>query len=174
MHIERPVGGWIVNIELAYVKSDNTECVFQIVQKRLNGELAGLSFPKGILMPDSYSLFLANNEKRKIAVSRPINGWITLIESKEVNDYALLFELSKELKKSVVAIVQSDVIGAWGYAQMSSGEIIHSYFSEEDDDIEGLVDGIRTNHGITCPILFFRDAVKQDKEGWVIAKKEHL
>lgn len=95
-----------MNIEVAYVRKNNNESISEIIERRLCGVLEDPRIPDGVDIPDSYEVFLANNEKRKVAVSAPVNGWITVIESKEVNDYAMLFEISKELQTEVIAIVQ--------------------------------------------------------------------
>ena len=48
----------------------------------------------------------------------------TIIESKEVNDNALLLYISKELNTDVNSVVQSDATGAWGFAEMSKGKVV--------------------------------------------------
>lgn len=162
-----------MNIEVAYVRKNNNESISEIIERRLCGALEDLRIPDGIDIPDSYEVFLANNEKRKVAVSAPVNGWITVIESKEVNDYAMLFEISKELQTEVIAIVQSGAIGAWGYVKMKSGEVVQSRFSEEDDDIEGLIEDFKTSNGITEPFYLFREAIQRRTDGWLIIQRHN-
>ena len=83
-----------MNVEQSFIKSTEKGRIIEIIEERLNGRLKDVRLCYPINVPDSYSAILANDEKRKIAVSSPQNGWVALIESKEVNDYALLFQLS--------------------------------------------------------------------------------
>ena len=119
---------------------------------------------------DSYDAILANEVKRKVAISSPRNGWIAIIESKEVNDYAMLLQLSKKFQTEVLAILQSDVAGAWGYVEMFKGKVIKNYFSEEDDEIEDLIDEKMNEKGIDIPIYMFREVIREKGEGWDIVQ----
>lgn len=121
-------------------------------------------------VPDSYDTILANAAKRKIAVSSLRNGWIAVVESKEVNDYAMLLELSRKLHTEVLAVVWSDAVGAWGYAEMLNGEVVKSYFSEEDDEMEDLLDSKLRQKNICQPLFLFREAVRERGNGWDIVK----
>ena len=103
-----------MNIELAFIKSVEYGKVVEMVNERLNGSLRDIRFCSQMDVPDSYDAILANEVKRKVAISSPRNGWIAIIESKEVNDYAMLLQLSKKFQTEVLAILQSDVAGAWG------------------------------------------------------------
>lgn len=159
-----------MNVELAYIKSAETEKIIKIVEERLNGNLKNISLSNRIEVPDSYGLILANDVKRKIAISSSKTGWITIIESKEVNDYALLLQLSKELRTEVVAIIQSDIAGAWGFVEMSEGNMRSSYFSEEDDDIEDLIKRKLSEKTIFEPLYMFREVVREKGNGWNIVQ----
>ena len=121
-------------------------------------------------VPDSYDAILANEVKRKVAISSPRNGWIAIIESKEVNDYAMLLQLSKKFQTEVLVILQSDVAGAWGYVEMFKGKVIKNYFSEEDDEIEDLIDEKMNEKGIDIPIYMFREVIREKGEGWDIVQ----
>lgn len=96
-----------MNIELAFIKSTENERVVEMVNERLNGRLRDIRLCIQMDVPDSYESILANEEKRKVAISSSKNGWIAIIESKEVNDYAMLLQLSIELETEVLAIIQS-------------------------------------------------------------------
>lgn len=130
-----------MNVEQAFIKCNEKERVIKIVKELLDGRLRVVCRNYQMEVPDSYYTILANDAKRKIAIAAPQNGWIALIESKEVNDYAMLIELSRELQTEVLAVVLSDAVGAWGYVEISEGEVVKSYFSEDDDEIEDLLDG---------------------------------
>lgn len=159
-----------MNIESAFVKSVDVGRIVRIVNERLNGNLKDISLCNEIEVPDSYDEILANNVKRKVAISASKNGWIAIIESKEVNDYAMLIQLSKDLHTEVLAVIQSDVTGAWGYVEIIEGKVIKSYFSEEDDDIESLLDNKLNEKEICIPLYMFREAVRERGNGWNIVQ----
>lgn len=155
-----------MNVEQAFVKSIDNRRVVEIVNERLNGNLKDICLSGQLDVPDSYSEILANNVNRKVAISDSENGWIALIESKEVNDYAMLLQLSKELETEVLAVIQCDVIGAWGYVEILKGEVIESYFSEEDDAIEDLLKSKLDEKDICLPIYMFREMIGKRGKGW--------
>ena len=159
-----------MNIEQAFIKSAETERVVEVVKERLNGRLRDIRLCYQMALPDSYDEILANNAKRKIAVSSSKDGWITIIESKEVNDYSLLIQLSEELQTEVLAVIQYDVTGAWGYAKILEGKVVESYFSEEDDEIEDLLDNKLKEKKIYQPLYMFREVVKERGNGWEIVQ----
>lgn len=159
-----------MNIEQAFIKSVKVERVVELVRERLSGSLKDIRLRNQMSVPDSYEIILANEAKRKVAISYSCEGWISIIESKEVNDYAMLVELSRDLKTEVFAVLQSDIIGAWGYVEISEGEIIKSYFSEENDEIEDLLDDKLRQKRIRMPLYMFREVVKERGNGWNIAQ----
>lgn len=159
-----------MNIELAFIKSTENERVVEMVNERLNGRLRDIRLCIQMDVPDSYESILANEEKRKVAISSSKNGWIAIIESKEVNDYAMLLQLSIELETEVLAIIQSDVTGEWGYVEMFEGKVIRDYFSEEDDNIEDLLDEKMNEKGIDIPLYMFREVVREKGKGWDIVQ----
>lgn len=159
-----------MNIEQAFIKSVDIGRVVGIVNERLNGSLKNISLCNEMDVPDSYDEMLANNIKRKVAISSSRNGWVAIVESKEVNDYAMLFQLSKDLQTEVLAVIQSDITGAWGYVEIIGGKVVKSYFSEEDDDIEGLLDNKLNEKEICIPLYMFREVVRERGSGWNIVQ----
>ncbi len=159
-----------MNIELAFIKSVESGKVVEMVNERLNGSLRDIRFCSQMDVPDSYDAILANEVNRKVAISSSRNGWIAIIESKEVNDYAMLLELSKEFQTEVLAILQSDVAGAWGYVEMFEGKITKNYFSQEDDEIEDLIDEKMNEKGIDIPFYMFKEVIREKGEGWDIVQ----
>ena len=160
-----------MNVEQAYIKSIDFESIIRIVEERLNGALKELHLYSKMEVPDSYDTILADDIKRKVAVSAPQNGWMTIIESKEVNDYTMLCQISKELQTEVLAVVQSDITGSWGFVEFSNGEVINSYFSEEDDNIEDLLEKKLNEKDILGPLYMFREVVREKGNGWNIVQK---
>ena len=145
-----------MNIELAFIKSVEYGKVVEMVNERLNGSLRDIRFCSQMDVPDSYDAILANEVKRKVAISSPRNGWIAIIESKEVNDYAMLLQLSKKFQTEVLAILQSDVAGAWGYVPLAQ--------------FEDLIDKKMNEKGIDIPIYMFREVIREKGEGWDIVQ----
>lgn len=160
-----------MNVEVAYIKSTEVERVIKIAEERLKGNLNDLHSDYQIEVPDSYDTVLAIDDKRKIAISAPQNGWITIIESKEVNDYAMLLHMSKELQTEVLAVLQYNVAGAWGFVEISQGVVQNSYFSEEDDDIEDLLESKLDEKSISEPLYMFREVVREKENHWNIVQK---
>ncbi|MBQ3583829.1 MAG: hypothetical protein IJA27_03865 [Lachnospiraceae bacterium] len=159
-----------MNIELAFIKSAEYGRVVEMVNERLNGSLKDIRFCSQMDVPDSYDAILANEVKRKVAISSSRNGWIAIIESKEVNDYAMLLQLSKEFQTEVLAVILSDVTGSWGYVEMFEGKVVKNYFSEEDDEIEDLLDEKLDEKEICIPLYMFREVVREKGKGWDIVQ----
>ncbi len=162
-----------MNIEQAFINFDNPNIVKSIVERRLNGDLKELRYNYNIELNDSYDVFLKNDNKRKIAISPEKDGWITIIESKEVNDYTMLIEISKETESEVVAIQQYDSVGAWGYVLINKGEIVDSYFSEDDYDYENMIFDKMKTKGINNVLLLFREVIQMKDENWMLVKKNY-
>lgn len=73
-----------MNIELAFIKSIEKERIVEIVNERLNGSLKNIRLCCQMDVPDSYESILVNDVKRKVAISSSKEGWIVIIESKEL------------------------------------------------------------------------------------------
>lgn len=159
-----------MNIELAFIKSVENGRIVERVNERLNGSLRSIRLCSQMEVPDSYDAILASDKKRKVAISSSKKGWIAIIESKEVNDYTMLLQLSKEFQTEVLAIIQSDVAGTWGYVEMFEGKVVKSHFSEEDDEIEDLLDDKMNEKGIDIPLYMFREVVREKGNGWDIVQ----
>ena len=160
-----------MNVEEAFIKSNEIDRAIEIVEERLKGNLSGILSCSQIGVPDSYNTILAKDDKRKVALSAPQNGWITIIESKEVNDYAMLLHMSKELQTEVLAVIQYDIAGAWGYVEISQGVVLNSYFSEDDDDIEDLLASKLEEKSIFVePLYMFREVVREKEKPWNIVQ----
>ena len=158
-----------MNIEQAYIKSEKSEEIINKIKERINSvcDSKGIQLEVGI--PNSYDALIANDKKRKVAVSNCIGGWISIIESKEVNDYRMLMDISKILSTQVIAIVLSDVSGLCGYVEFNNGIINDSYFSDSEDSIEECIKNELTKKEIKTPIYMFREIVKHKE--WTILSK---
>lgn len=153
-----------MNIEIAYIKCNDNKKICEIISQRLNGQL-DIQIEYDNEIPSSYSEYLEGDIKRKVLVSPENNGWITIVESKEYNDYDMLIYLSKELETEIIAIAQFDSVGAGGYAVFNQGKVMESYFSEEDEDIEERIEEKLEGKAIQLPIPLFRDCVRD--KSWV-------
>ncbi len=162
-----------MNCEQAYIKVNNPDKIIELVYQRLNGNLRHLRYDEDLNdIPNSFSDEIANDLKRKIAISKPIGEWIEMIEAREINDYALLIEISKVLNTDVFVIMQYDSVGAWGFADISNGEVTNSYFSEDDDDVEGLIEAEMNRRNIGFPTLLFRETFSRNEMEWKYVQKE--
>ena len=72
-----------MNVEQAFIKSTETGRVVEVAKERLNGRLKDIRLCYQMDVPDSYDEVLADDVKRKIAVSSSKNCWIAIVESKE-------------------------------------------------------------------------------------------
>ena len=159
-----------MNIEQAFIKSQNPFEVIVHIENRLKfgpetGEVLKIE------VPDSYNSIIAKDSKRKIAVSGSTGGWISVLESKEVNDYGMLLNLSKELCTDVICVVISDVTGSCGFVEFNNGEIINGVFYEYKNDIERFINSILYKKGITIPLLMFKEVFADKDNGWAICKR---
>ena len=84
----------------------------------------------------------------------------------------MLMMISEELHAEVIAIIQSDVTGSWGFIEIANGKIQNTYFSEEDDEIEDLIEKKLDEKGINQRICMFREVVRDKK--WVVVTKKTI
>lgn len=163
-----------MNVEQAFIKYDEQHKVIDIVDERINGAFKDEHFDLNSDIPDSYESILANDLKRKVSISPAENGWIAVLESNEVNDYTLLIQISQLLQTEVIAVVQADTVGEWGYVEINNGLVTNFYFSEEDDDIEILINKKLCEKRINSQLHLFREAVKFVHLGWRIIKTKKI
>lgn len=158
-----------INIENLFVKCDNQAKVADLVDDYLQNPTLPTQPDWGL--PSSFALLLANEPKRKIAVSPPLDGWIALIESKDVVDFALANALSEKMETCVLVIQLSEASGAAGCASVVRGKMLESQFNEEDADPLATVRGALKKHKIPFDTTLFREAVQRVSEGWIVKQK---
>ena len=95
-----------MNVEQSYVKTNKRESIVQIVERRLNTDPEDIKLGMELDFLNSYKSILATDKKRKVAISNTSNKWLSILESKEVNDYYMLMMISEELHAEVIAIIQ--------------------------------------------------------------------
>lgn len=160
-----------MNVEQAFIKTDNLKAIKDEVFKRLSSIPDKKGVQPDVGLPSSYDSILINEPKRKIAISEVTNEWVSILESKEVNDYKMLLDISKELNAEVIAIVLSDITASCGFAEIKNGNVIDSFFSEDEEDFEGIVKNKLSNKGIEIPICMFREVASRKISGWEILTK---
>jgi energy-converting hydrogenase Eha subunit C len=119
----------------------------------------------------SYEPLLAHEPKRKVAISSPREGWVALVESKEVVDFALAKALSEKLNTTILIVQLSEASGAAGYASAVCGEMMESQFNEEDADPLTTIRKVLKKYKVPFDATMFREAVQKTSEGWTVKKK---
>ena len=157
-----------MNVEMFFIQTDAVPQVSDLIRQRIKSppDAAGQQPDWGL--PSSYDVLLANEQKRKVALSPSVAGWVAGIESKEVVDFALLQRLADALKTNVIAVQLSEVSGCCGYALCASGVVTEHRFSEDDDDPAGAVAEFLKRNGVSSNLVSFREAVQMRNQGWVI------
>lgn len=159
-----------INVENMFVKCDSQSLVVEIIESHWYN-LAQPPQPDWGL-PSSFESLLAHEHKRKIAVSPPYNGWVALIESKEVVDFALATLLSQKLQTHVLVVQLYESSGAAGYGWFTRGHLRESYFSEDDHDPLQTVRDVLNKHEILMDVTLFRSTVQYAVKGWRIIQKK--
>ena len=157
-----------MNVEMSFVQTDNRETLLAQVASRLKTPPDSPGKQPDWGLPSSYDVLLAPERRRKVAVSPMQSGWVALVESKEVIDFAFLQSIGDTLKASVVAIQVSDVVGACGHALYRTGVVQEKYFSEHDDNPLATARSYLKKIGIPFDILTFREAIQLRSTGWAI------
>lgn len=157
-----------MNVEMSCVRATERKEVLGIVESRIRGQPDSAGKQPDWGLPSSYDTLLASDKKRRVAVSPLRDGWIALVESKEVLDFSLLQNISSVLKTDVVAIQVSDIVGACGYALCNEGTLREKYFSELDEEPLATARTFLQQKGIPFDVLTFREAIQLRGEGWTI------
>jgi len=159
-------------IEQAFVKTDNLLNIEEIILSRLINPPDPPGQQPEVGLPNSYDVSLAGDEKRKVAVSEVVNGWVSIIESKEVNDYKMLLNISKSLTTEVYAIMLYDTTGSYGFCLMINGKVVESRFSEEDDEMLEQIHYLINTKDISLPICKFSHVASRQIAGWKLLRNK--
>lgn len=159
-----------LNVENLFVKCDDQAKVVSLVETLWRNPSQPAQQDWGL--PSSFEPLLAKEPKRKVAISPPQNGWIALVESKEVVDFALASALSEKLEASVLAIQLSEAAGAAGFASAVRGQVLESQFNEEDDGPLVTVRDALKKYKVPFDATLFREAVQKVSEGWKVVQKK--
>jgi hypothetical protein len=160
-----------MNVEMFFVKADYREDLMACIADRLRGFADPPNSQPDWGLERSYDVLLANEAKRKVAVSLPQDGWVAAIESKEVLDFALLQMISERLGTEVIACQLADVTGSCGYARCRSGQLVESRSCETDDDPLATLRAHLRERSVPHDLLTFREAVQRRSAGWEILQR---
>lgn len=158
-----------LNVENLFVKCDDQAKVAELIEAHWRNPSQPAQPEWGL--PSSFEPLLAKESKRKIVISPSRDGWVALIESKEVVDFALANALSEKLDTSVLAIQLSEASGAAGYASVVRGQVLESQFNEADDDPLSTVREALKKFKVPFDATLFREAVQRVSEGWSVKQK---
>jgi hypothetical protein len=159
-----------LNVENLFVKCDDQAKVAELVETHLMNPPPPAQPDWGL--PSSFEPLLAKEAKRKLAISTPRDGWIALVESKEVVDFSLATALSEKLETTVLAIQIAEASGAAGYASAVRGQVLDSSFNEQDDDPLAKVRAALKKYKVPFDAILFREAVQKISEGWSMKQKK--
>jgi|YelNatPaOPRAMG01_1025707.scaffolds.fasta_scaffold131109_2 hypothetical protein len=159
-----------LNVENIFVKCDDQAKVVALVETYWRKPSQPAQPDWGL--PLSFETLLANEPKRKVAISPPRDGWIAVVESKEVVDFALAKELSEKLDTTVLVIQVAEGIGAAGYASAVRGQVLESDYTKESDDPLATVRYVLKKYKVPFDAILFREAVQRVSEGWAVRQKK--
>ncbi|MFC4323259.1 hypothetical protein [Litchfieldia salsa] len=160
-----------MNVELAFIKTEKIDNIIDNIKERLVSLPDTFGTQPDVGIPNSYDSILAIENNRKIAVSQVSKGWISIIESKEVNDYKLLLDLSVNIQTEVIGIVLSEVTGNYGYVEINAGKVMSLFHSEQEEIDEEVINNLLLDKQINIPIYMFREVASNKNLGWQIIKK---
>jgi hypothetical protein len=160
-----------MNIEAFYILTEDQSSVEAAIKKRLIEEATEVGSQSNSPLPSSYDPLLRSDQKRKVLVSPAQNGWVTVLEAKEVVDFELAQRLSEQFKTTVLIVQLAEGVGARGMAILENGAVLMSDYSEDDDDPSGSIQGFMTKNSIAGPLLMFREAIALRDHGWAVVTR---
>lgn len=161
-----------MNLEQSFVYSNDLTFILSQIPLIVSEKFFNQKLLK-LVVPNSREL-ISKNKKRKIAVSNPINNWISIVESGIYNDYELLLKLSEVCNTKILSINIYTSCDEMGFVIFNRGNIFkeeqvcfYNVFDKYDSAEEYILEMLQKND---IPKIFwmkyFRDVV-QDK-GWNI------
>ena len=161
-----------MNLEQSFIYSNDLTFILSQIPLIISEKISNQKLLK-LVIPNSRELIL-QNKKRKIAISNPINDWISIVESGVYNDYELLLKLSEVCSTKILGIDIYNSCDEMGFVvfdkgnidqqkQINFNEISHKYFYEEEYILEIFK---RNNIPKQFWMKYFKDIVKD--KGWNI------
>lgn len=157
-----------MNVENLFIQSGDQQSVIAIVGDYLAGEI-NAEQPNWAL-PSSHEPLLARETKRKVAISPLRDGWIAVIESKEVVDFGMAKAIADHLQGMAVIVQSSDVTGTLGTLIYANGQVLESHLDEEAVDPMNDARAFLRKYGIPFDLMMFREVVRPS-QGWSIKKR---
>jgi hypothetical protein len=154
-----------------FTQTDNRDALLELVARRLSSPPDQPGSQPTWGLKNSYDVWLANEPKRKIAISTARNCWIAGVESKGVLDFAMLQSISEVLNCKVIACQFFGTTDAWGQACCLAGRLVGSMWNEnEADPLNALRTGLQLS-GVTHDLITFQEAIRLRSEGWSILER---
>jgi len=158
-----------LNTENLFVKSDDQAKIGEIL--RVYWQNVSQNSQPDWGLPSSFKPILEQEAKRKVAISSPKNGWIMVIESKEVVDFALAKLLSEKLNTTVLIIQLYEITGSAGYAAATRGQILESFFSEDHDMPLTLIQTMLRKYDVPFDATPFPEVFNSSSLGWIVSQQ---
>ncbi|MFM2166373.1 MAG: hypothetical protein RIS79_744 [Verrucomicrobiota bacterium] len=155
-----------MNAEIFYIQTEDQMSVISAIKERLSAEAISDGTQLSSPLPSSYDALLRTDPKRKVLVSPVQQGWVTVLESREVVDFELARRLSEQFKTKVIIIQLAECAGGRGVVTLKDGAVVSSDYSEDDDDPLGSIQSVMTQNGILEPLWMFREAIQLRDQGW--------
>lgn len=157
-----------MNVENLFVNGGGQSAVANLVAQCLASPVEQPDWE----LPSSYSPILVADPKRKVAISPETDGWIAIIESKEVVDFGMAKRLADELGGKAVIVQISDAIGALGKLIYQSGQVTVSSFDEYANDPLNDARSVLKDQKIPFDVFMFREVVRMVSNGWLVKQRE--
>ena len=158
-----------LNIENLFVKCEIQSKVAELIENYWHNPSQSVQPNWGL--PSSFEPVLVKEPKRKVVISPPQDGWIVMVESKQVVDFALAKALSEELDTIVLVIQLFEISGESGYASVLRGQVLESTFGENDDPL-GSTREVLKKYKVSFDTILFPEAIKKLSEGWILKQKK--
>jgi len=158
-----------LNVENLFVECEDQTKVWEIIEAFWNNSPQPAQPNWGLL--SSFVPIQAKEVRRKVAVSPPRGGWLALIESKEVVDFALAKALSQRLATTVLAIQLYESSGAAGYVSAAHGQVLEAQFNEEEPDPLSSTRSVLKRYKVPFSPTLFREAIQRLAEGWTVKQR---
>lgn len=160
-----------MNVEMFFVRTMDRDGLLRCVEERLRSPADQPNAQPDWGLESSYDVLVAADPKRKVAVSPVVDGWVAVVESKEVLDFRLLQGISAQLSAEVLACQLGEVTDSFCYARCIAGKVVEHSVRADLPDAFAAARHLLRQHSIPHDIVTFREAVQLRSTGWQILSK---
>ncbi len=161
-----------MNLEQSFIYSNDLTFILSQIPLIVSEKFSNQKLLE-LVVPNSKELIL-QNKKRKIAVSNPINNWISIVESGVYNDYELLLKLSEVCSTKILGINIYSSCDEMGFVVFDKGNILRqeqidfNNIFDKYDNVEEYIWEILQKNDVPKNfwMKYFKDVVKD--KGWNI------